>query len=243
MTKRKQVKWTKNTLDNAEDQLRYLNSQIIAFQEIERKRISRELHDELGQDLSLIKFKIRFIKKNLFTNQTALQQECEDTIEFIDQVIENVRRLSRDLSPTVLDDLGLTAAIRWLVNNLKASEKHLDVVTNLIDIDHYFPEDAHINIYRIMQEALTNIREHARAENVSIVIEKHDDTIAFLIEDDGEGFDVHQALMKITIERGLGLASMAERVQMLGGVFDLSSETGKGTRIGFSIPIKREGSK
>lgn len=231
---------TKKTLDSAEKQLRYLSSQIIAAQEIERKRISRELHDELGQALSLIKFKLRFIRNNLLENQAEIKHECEETLEFIDQVIENVRRLSRDLSPTILDDLGLTAAIRWLINNLKSSHRDMHISSTITNIDHFFPHDSHINIYRIMQEALTNISEHAKSGNVSIQILRHNKYISFSIEDDGKGFDVKQALTKITIERGLGLASMAERVQMLGGVFNLSSEKNKGTRIQFQIPVKKK---
>ncbi|MBE0425837.1 MAG: sensor histidine kinase [Nitrospirae bacterium] len=236
----KGCKRTRESLDNAEKQLRYLSSQIIAAQEIERKRISRELHDELGQALSLIKFKLSFIKKNLQDEQTLIRKECEDILEFINQVIENVRRLSRDLSPTVLDDLGLTAAIRWLINNLKTSNKKIQITSNITNIDHFFPQDAQINIYRIIQEALTNIGEHAQAKNVSIHIAKHSKVISFSIEDDGKGFNVKQALRKITIERGLGLASMAERVQMIGGVFNLCSEEGQGTQIKFTIPFKKK---
>ena len=224
---------------DAEEQLRYLSSQIIAAQEIERKRISRALHDELGHDLSLMKFKIRFIQKNLSARQTKIKKECEDMLGFIDHVIENVRRLSRDLSPTVLDDLGLTAAIRWLIDNLQTTERNLHVESDITNIDHYVPRDAHINIYRIIQEALTNIREHANAKKVSIMIKKEKDTISFSIEDDGKGFDVNQALRKITIEKGLGLASMAERVQMLGGIFNLNSKKSKGTQVNFHIPFKK----
>lgn len=231
---------TKTTLDSAEKQLRYLSSQIIAAQEIERKRISRELHDELGQALSLVKFKLRFIRKNLNEKQTLIKHECEETLEFIDQVIENVRRLSRDLSPTILDDLGLTAAIRWLINNLQSSHEDIQISSSFTHIDHFFPQDSHINIYRIIQEALTNIAEHAQANTVSIKIENLKKFVSFSIEDDGRGFNVKQALAKITIERGLGLASMEERVQMLGGVFNLSSEKNKGTLIQFHIPIKKK---
>jgi signal transduction histidine kinase len=234
------LKPTKKIHNNTEEQLRYLSSLIIAAQEIERKRISRELHDELGQALSLIKFKVRFIKKDLFENQVTIKQECENTLEFIDQVIENVRRLSRDLSPILLDDLGLTASIRWLINNLQTTEKNLNVTSHIINIDHYFPKNSHINIYRIIQEIFTNIREHANAENVSIVIKRQDDTISFSIEDDGQGFDIEHALKKITFERGLGLASMAERVHMLGGIFNINSKFDKGTQINFTIPFKKK---
>lgn len=241
MKNAKSYKRTKASINKAEKQLRYLSSQIIAAQEIERKRISRELHDELGQALSLIKLKLRFIKKNLHEDQIPVKQECEDTLQFIDQVIENVRRLSRDLSPTVLDDLGLTAAIRWLIDNLTTSNKKIHVTSDITNIDHFFSQDAQINIYRIIQEALTNVTEHAQAKNISILIKKQDDTISFSIEDDGLGFDVKKALMKISIERGLGLASMKERVQMLGGFFNLCSKEGKGTRVSFRIPIKKKG--
>jgi len=229
---------TKESLYDAGKQLRYLSSQIIAAQEIERKRISRELHDELGQALSLIKLRLVYIKKNLRNGQIVIKQECEDTLQFIDQVIENVRRLSRDLSPTVLDDLGLTAAIRWLINNLKDSNKKINVMSNVNNIDHFFSQEAQINIYRIIQEALTNIGEHSQAKNVSINIKKQGKTIFFSIVDNGKGFDVKQAMTKISIERGLGLASMEERVQMLGGDFNLCSKEGKGTRLRFNIPFK-----
>jgi signal transduction histidine kinase len=240
MTHSNAHKQRKKTPDSAEEQLRHLSSQIIAAQEIERKRIARALHDELGHDLSLMKFKVRFIEKNLFENQSNIKKECKDMLGFIDHVIENVRRLSRDLSPTVLDDLGLKAAIRWLIDNLETSERNLQVKSDITNIGHYVPRDSHINIYRVIQEALTNIREHASAKKVSIVIKKEDNTIFFSIEDDGKGFDVKQALRKITIERGLGLASMAERVQMLDGKFNLHSEKGKGTQISFTIPFKKK---
>ncbi len=230
------------SLNDAEKQLRYLSSQIIAAQEIERKRISRELHDELGQALSLIKLRVRFIKRNLRDDQKFIKQECEDTLQFIDQVIENVRRLSIDLSPTVLDDLGITAAIRWLINNLKTTNKKINVAYKIINVDPFFSQNAQINIYRIIQEALTNIVEHAQAKNASINVKKQGDTISFIIEDDGIGFDIKEAMTKISIERGLGLASMKERVQMSGGVFRLSSKEGKGTQVKFRIPFKEKGS-
>ena len=232
-------KKTGETISDAKKQLRYLSSQIIAAQELERKRISRELHDELGQALSLIKLRLRYINKNLRDNQKLIKKECKETLQFIDRVIENVRRLSRDLSPTVLDDLGLTAAIRWLINNLKASNKKSKVTNNIINIDHFFSQDSQINIYRIIQEALTNVVEHGQAKNVTVAIAKQGKFISFSIQDDGIGFDVKQAMEKISIERGLGLASMEERVQMLGGIFNLRSKKGKGTQVKFRIPFKK----
>ena len=161
--------------------------------------------------------------------------------QYIDQVIENVRRLSRDLTPSVLEDLGLSAAIRWLVSNFNKNN-NINMTLDVADIDHFFSQEAQIIVYRVLQEALTNIGKHAQAENVSVVIEKQDSGVSFSIEDDGIGFNVLRAAMVNPDERGLGLTIMDERARMLGGSLELWSEEGKGTRISFHIPLEKGGS-
>ena len=104
-------------LRESEQQLRSLSYQLMTAQEKERKRISRELHDELGQSLTIIKMRLRFIQENLMHDQIILREECENSMLYINQVIENMRRLSQDLSPSVLEDLGLTVALRWAISN------------------------------------------------------------------------------------------------------------------------------
>ena len=185
ITERKQAE---EALKESEKQLRSLSSQLLTAQETERKRISRELHDELGQALIVMKLRLNFIEKNLLKDQTDLKQECEQGVQYIDQVIENVRRLSRDLSPTILEDFGLSAALRWLINNF-AKSYNIKVTLDMIDIDSLLPRNSHVIVYRIIQEALTNMGKHSQAKNVSVAIAEEDSTVSFSMEDDGIGFD------------------------------------------------------
>lgn len=234
ITERKQAE---EALKESEKQLRDLSSQLLTAQETERKRISRELHDELGQALTVMKLRLNFIEKDLLEHQTDLKQECRYGIQYIDQVIENVRRLSRDLSPTILEDFGLTAALRRLINNF-AKSYSIRVTLDMTDIDSLIPVNSHLIVYRTVQEALTNIGKHSRAKNVSIVIHEDDHCVLFSIEDDGVGFDERVSATRVPEEKGLGLATMKGRIQMVGGVFHVSTKEGKGTRITLNIPIK-----
>jgi signal transduction histidine kinase len=220
-------------------QIRDLSSQLLRAQEIERRQISMELHDELGQALNAMKFQVRFIEKRLDADQGEIRKDCEDLMEYADQVIENVRRLSLALSPTILGDLGLTSAIQWLINSFsRNSDTH--ITSDIANIDHLFSESHEIVIYRVIQEALTNIASHAQAANVSVMVRSDDDKVTVSVADDGKGFDPKQATMKDTPDNGLGLGTMNDRVTMVGGVLDVQSEHGKGTRISFSVPIEKE---
>jgi len=228
-------------LRESEKQLRYLSSQLLTAQETERRRISRELHDELGQALSVIKLRLSFIEKELKKDQVTAKEECQTISQYINQVIENVRRLSRDLSPSILEDAGLLAAIHWLITNSKTNHQ-IKMILDVGDIDQWFSQDAQIMIYRILQEALTNIGRYAQAKNASVIIKKHDGEVSFSVEDDGIGFDVFQTDTVNPDERGLGLKIMVERALMLGGSLEIWSEKGKGTRVTFRVPLKKEGS-
>ena len=224
-------------LQESEKQLRSLSSQLLTAQETERRRISRELHDELGQALTAMKLRLRLIEKGLEKDQITIRQDCEDLLGYIDQAIENTRRLSLDLSPSILEDLGLTAALQWLTNNF-IRNNHITVKMDMIEIDQLFSRDAQTMIYRIIQETLTNIGKHAQANNVSIAIRNHNGGISFFVEDDGKGFNVIKTMMRNPSEKGLGLATMDERARILGGSFNLWSQEGKGTRVSLSIPLK-----
>ena len=237
ITERKQAE---EALKESERQLRFLSSQLLSAQETERKRISRELHDELGQSLTVMKLRLSFIEKNLREEEAGLKAECDSGIRYIDQLIENIRRLSRDLSPTILEDFGLSAALRWLINNF-AKSYTIRVVLDMIDVDSLLPRDSHIVVYRTVQEALTNIGKHSRAKNAFITIRNDGDRVLFHIDDDGAGFDEKGAASKSPEEKGLGLTTMKGRVQMVGGTLQIRSEEGKGTQIILSVPIERKG--
>ncbi|UCF83583.1 MAG: PAS domain S-box protein [Desulfobacteraceae bacterium] len=229
-------------LRQSERELHFLSYQLLSAQEKERRRLSVELHDELGQALMVFKLKVRSIQRALGKGQANLKAECDEVIAYINEVTENVRRLSRDLSPSILEDLGLSAAIRWLV---EASTKHYNIKSSLDmnEMDYLFSHEGQITVYRIVQECLTNIAKHAQATQVSIAISKQDDEVLFSVEDDGKGFDVKEAFSRDPIKKGLGLSAMYERVRILGGSLDIWSEKGTGTRITFKVPLDERGNR
>lgn len=235
-------KRAEHMLRASEQQLRSLSYQLMAAQEKERKRISRELHDELGQSLTVIKMRLRFIQENLRHDQIILKEECENSMLYINQVIENMRRLSQDLSPSVLEDLGLTVALRWVISNFTKNGT-IRIAQDIMNIDKLLPADAQIILYRILQETLTNIAKHSGAAHVSVAIRDQDGGVTFYVEDDGKGFNMGPSLTARTTPIGLGLKTMDERVRMLGGTLSIWSQEGKGTRIAFSIPAGYSGER
>jgi two-component system sensor histidine kinase UhpB len=227
-------------LRESEQRLRFLTSQLLSAQERERKRISMELHDELGQSLALLKLQIRAIERGLGEDQQNLKSGCRELLSYLDGVIDDVRRLSRDLSPAVLEDLGLQSALKHLISGVS---KHYAVshTFEAADLDHLFPSDAQIIIYRIFQECLTNISKHAEATEVLITLKEYDGFISLVLEDNGAGFDTAQVSARRALGGGLGLAALDERARMLGGTLEIWSQPGAGTRVTCVIPINQGG--
>jgi PAS domain S-box-containing protein len=223
-------------LRESEQRLRFLTSQLLSAQERERKRISMELHDELGQSLAVLKLQIRAIERGLGNDQQDLKDRCLELLLYLDGVIEDVRRLSRDLSPSILQDLGLQSALKYLVDEVS---KHYTVsqAIEVEGLDQLFPAEAQIIIYRIFQECLTNISRHADATEVAITIKEHDGLLFLIIEDNGAGFDPAVVLARRATGRGLGLAALDERARMLGGTLEVLSQPGAGTRMSCVIPV------
>ncbi len=233
ITLRKQAE---EALRDSERKLNLLSTQLLKAQEQERKRISSELHDELGQSLVVLKLRLRSMYEELWADQDKLKTEFDELMSYTDGIVDNVRRLSRDLSPAILADMGLKAAIQWLVDTIS---KHSTTVYSLdmTEMDDDFSDEQQITIYRIIQESLTNIAKHARAAHVSIVIEKTADGVHFRVEDDGRGFNVRDAFNRDPGEQGLGLSAIYQRARMLGGSLDIWSQEGKGTKITFKVPL------
>lgn len=228
------------SLKESEQEIRYCSSRLLGAQEIERRRISAELHDGLGQALNVTKLRIRLIEKGLGEDREGAREECEGVLEYLDGVIDDVRRLSLDLSPAILEDLGLTAALRWLVSNFRKTHA-MAVTADIAEIDALFPESDRITIYRVVQEVLANVGKHSGAGNVSVMVRRNDEEAIFSVEDDGRGFDPLAVAKNDVPERGLGFTTLYERVRMLGGALDLWSRAGEGTRVSFSIPVGNRG--
>ena len=225
-------------LKKSEERLHRLSSDLFKVQENERRRISLELHDELGQSMAALKMQVGSVARRLGNvSAEELGTVCSDMRDNINQIIENVRRLAKDLSPVVLDDLGLQAAIEYLVNNF-LKIYNVKINYKYTDINHLFDEDSQRIIYRILQEALNNIGKHAQAENVSLSIEEKDRTVQFTVRDNGKGFNVRKTLDKKSADRGMGLEAMSERVRILGGKINIVSRPGIDTTITFTAPIR-----
>ena len=224
-------------LQQSERKLRHLSSQLLKIQEQERRRLSLELHDELGQSLMVLKLKVRAIQRGLGGDLLKLGEECNEVIGYINDLTENVRRLSRDLSPSILEDLGLSAAVKRLV---ETSSKHSQIEMSL-EMDEFkglFPMESQIILYRIIQECLTNIAKHARATHVLIEIRKRDHRLMCRVEDNGKGFDEKDTSDQTLSLKGLGLTTLHERARMLGGSLAIWSCKGVGTKVILDAPMK-----
>lgn len=230
-------KKVEEALRESEETLHQLSINLLTVQENERRRISVELHDELGQSLAALKLQVGSLEKQLgYDLPYVLQEECDELRQSINLIIENVRRLSRDLSPVALDDLGIDAALEYLITNF-AKLHGIDVALDLIEINHLFSQAAQRLIYRVVQESLNNIGKHANATHASIKIEKVKNRIFLIVKDNGTGFNTKELQNRKKSEGGMGLAAMAERVRILEGVMDINSEEGEGTTITVSLPV------
>jgi signal transduction histidine kinase len=225
-------------LKESERELRLLAVQLLSIQENERRRVARELHDELGQALTVLKIHLVGIEEMLSPDQQDVKSNCEQLLSYIDTVIENVRRLSWDLCPSCLEDLGLSSSLGYLVDEICRNHNMKRSVV-MDEIDHFYSPEAQINIYRIFQESLTNIVKHAKASHVSVNVKRTDGQVFFTIQDNGRGFNLKQALSGKVPKKNLGLTAMNERALMAHGSLKISSRKGKGTTISFCIPTDR----
>ncbi len=225
-------------LRESQEELRFLTSELITIQESERRRISRELHDELGQALAVSKTRLEAIEGKLRRDQKALKEDCQHLLSYIDEITENVRRVAWDLSPVVLEVMGLSSSLENLFSDY--SEPYgISCTLDIDNIDDLFSQQDQINIHRILQECLTNMIRHSQGNHFSVAIKKQDAHVSLVVHDNGRGFNVREVLTRRGGRRGIGLAAMQERVRMLGGWLDVSSQEGSGTRITCNIPYTK----
>ena len=234
ITERKQ---NEEALRKSEEQLRFLSTQLMSAQENERTRIAQELHDDLGQILSAIKFGVEDVLHQLGEGvDTPGGKTLKALIPVVQNGVEEVRRICMALHPSILDDLGILATISWFCREFQAIYSGIRIEKQ-IDVDEQeVPDLLKIVIYRVMQEALNNIAKHSEADLVHLSLKKQDNRVELGIKDNGRGFDLEVARSAERSKRGLGLASMKERVHFSGGSFFLESLPGAGTLIRASWP-------
>ncbi len=207
-------------------------------QEAEKKRISRELHDGLGQLLTSIN--LHALQSLSAADPTAeISQAVKESLQTISamtkQAMGELRGICRDLRPAILDDLGVEAAINWQCRQIATGDDSLNVSTDFQIHEAMIPEDYKTAIYRIVQEALNNAVKYAEADNVSIKLYHAGNYLQLIIEDDGVGFDPSQ----VSVGDGIGLSSMRDRAEAIGGIFHLQSSDGKGVEIRVLLPLEK----
>jgi signal transduction histidine kinase len=222
----------------AERRLRQYADRLTEVQETERRHIARELHDEIGQALTVVKMNLQAAQR-LTEEPTLLcyQKECIETVE---RTLHQVRSLSLDLRPSILDDLGLEPALRWLV----AGQARQAETSFQLDVDlmgERLPPDLEITCFRVIQEALTNIVRHAQAEHVRVQVRRQGREVHLDVQDNGVGFDVPAALERAMHGESLGLLGMRERVSLAGGQIDIVSVPGRGCEVHVRFPMDRTG--
>jgi signal transduction histidine kinase len=218
----------------AERKLKVVSKKIIDIQENERKHISRELHDEIGQILTAIKIEVQTSLK--YNESPEFKTHLEEVASLINHALDRVRSLSRDLRPSLLDDVGLVSALRWYIDK---EGQRVGLKTKIYtDLDDKkLPPDLEITCYRIVQEALTNIIKHAEAKSVIIELYQDMDQLHLRIKDNGKGFDLFNTIKNAMKGKSLGIISMQERVELVGGKLNISSSSKKGTEIHAIFPM------
>lgn len=217
--------------------LRRLSHQVLSAQEEERKEISRELHDEIVQTLTGINVQLASLKIESCVSKERLTKHISYTQRLVEKSVDIVHQFARDLRPTLLDDLGLIPALQAYLKGFTERTGMRVQFTVFAGVEK-LSNDKRTVLFRVAQAALVNIAQHAQATSVSVHIMNLPQAVLMEIHDDGKSFDVAHVLDS-TRNRRLGLIGMRERVEMVGGAFNVTSTPGKGTTISARIPFKR----
>jgi PAS domain S-box-containing protein len=224
-------KEAENELRDTNRQLHSLSAHLQNIREEERIHIAREIHDELGQQLTGLKMDMSWLGKQLENSGPVINEKISGIIALLDETVRSVRRISSNLRPSILDDLGLIAALEWHSQEVeKRSEVKVDFVTDMQEPE--LPVAIATGIFRIYQEVLTNAIRHANAHQITSSLQLKDHRLVLEVKDDGQGMDETLIRNKKT----LGLLGIKERTFLLGGKFDLQTAPGQGTMIQVSIP-------
>ena len=228
-----QRKKAEKELEESYQSVRLLTEHLQNIREEERSHIAREIHDELGQQLTVMKMDVSWLSHKLGKTDEAVGQRTEDLKSMLDQTVITVRRIAADLRPGILDDMGLGAAIEW---QLSEFEKRSGVKTEFDKMKREPPLQGTVKtgLFRIVQESLTNISRYAKAKKVTVNLGKKGKQIVLVIKDNGTGFDIG----KIASKKTLGILGMRERSFMMGGTYEINSAPGKGTVVTVIVPFK-----
>ncbi len=225
-------------MQSARARLSVLSRRLLEVQETEHRNLARELHDGIGQALTAVKLNLQLLQGSRLD---AASTRIQETIEIVDVVLEEVRDLSLSLRPSVLDDLGLAAALRWYVRR-EAERAGLEADLDVEPLEPGQAPEIETTCFRIVQEAVTNVIRHAKAGRLSVKLTRRDGELELTVRDDGVGFDVDQAHARATLGKSLGLLGMEERATLVGGRLEIQSAEGLGATVHVRLPVAmREG--
>lgn len=212
------------------DNIRLYAQKVSEAQEAERKRVARELHDDTAQALVIVLRQLDDLSAGRPTlSVTEIREEVRN-------ILEGVRHFSQELRPSVLDDLGLIPAVKWLASDL-TKHSGIKAATEIVGSQCQLSSEAELMLFRITQEALTNVRKHSQATEVSIIVEFLERKVKVTIRDNGKGFDMTSRSGDLPKKGKLGLTGMEERAQLLGGTLAIRSRIGRGTSVTVEVPL------
>lgn len=223
-------------LQLANDRLQALSHRLLEIQETERRQIARELHDEIGQVLTATKINLQSLKR--YPEPATITDRLSESIGIVERALGQVRSLSLELRPPLLDDLGLAAALRWLADQ-HAHRTGLRVEFRSSAVDARFDAALETACFRVAQEALNNVVKHAGARHATVELQTQSDGLHLLLSDDGTGFDVLAARLRAAHGASLGLLGMEERATLAGGGIEWRSTPGKGTEVHAWFPLQQ----
>ncbi|HEY6239463.1 MAG TPA: PAS domain-containing sensor histidine kinase [Burkholderiales bacterium] len=221
-------------LRRSREELRELSAAAHSVREEERRGVARELHDELGQALTALKMDVAWLGEQPAAGEPAVRERLAAMNEVLDSTVAATRRISSELRPLMLDDLGLIPAAEWLVQNF-SERTGLDCAVSITEEDLDLREPHASTVFRILQESLTNIARHARAGRVEVKLERSAGAVSLSVRDDGRGFDPGEVR-----KNSYGLLGLRERAYMLGGEVRIDSSPGHGTTVHVRIPLEKE---
>jgi signal transduction histidine kinase len=218
-------------VSGARQELRDLSARLVATQENERKSISRDLHDAVGQSISAVQFELHDLAVALLPYDAGLRERVDGVRQMVESSLAVIRNMALLLRPAMLDDLGLAAALGWLAREIaRPTGMRIQVLADGLPSD--LPDEHKTCVFRIVQEALQNVQKHANANAVEIAVRASDAWLWLTVQDDGRGFQQGRA-------HGLGIIGIHERAESLGGAVKIASEPGKGTLVEVTLPLPR----
>ena len=222
-------------LQESNETLQLLSRRLVESQETERRNIARELHDEVGQTLTVAEMNLQVMLQS--SHATPQTRRLKESLQAVERVLAHVRDLSLSLRPSMLDDLGLESALRWYTHR-QAALTGLRVEFQFDPLEERLDPVIETACFRVAQEALTNVVRHAHARAVSVLLRKRNGHLHLIVRDDGVGFDVTALRQHAREGASLGLLSMEERAVLTDGALELTSAPGQGTEIHAWFPLK-----